>query len=164
VRTALVVPVPEAAPLVDPWRERTMTSPGLPPHVTLTFPFVPAAELDAALLEELRALFAGFRPFDFSLRRFERFYEWLVLDPEPAEPFVELTRAVLERWPEFPRYGGAYGDEIVPHLSVAQAEHEAAERAVAPGLPLAARATEAILLEEVEAARWRTAAQFRLGD
>ncbi len=46
--TALVVAFPEAWPIVDGWRERTCLdrpSIGIPPHVTLVFPFVPAEEV-----------------------------------------------------------------------------------------------------------------------
>ena len=66
LRTALVVGVSEPAPIVDGWRERTCSdkpSIGVPAHVTLLFPFVPAERLDDRLLAELDALFARFDPF-----------------------------------------------------------------------------------------------------
>jgi 2'-5' RNA ligase len=127
-------------------------SQGVPAHVTVLFPFVPAEEIDDALLEELRALFAGFEPFGFTLPRLRRFPTTLYLEPEPAGPFRELTRAVAERWPEHQPYEGEFED-VVPHLTVAQGEPElldAAEADVAPKLPLVTRATEATLLVEVE--------------
>src|SRR5215216_5253276 len=50
-RSALIVAVPEAEPLVGGWRLRyDDASLGVPAHVTLLFPFMPAEELGEALL------------------------------------------------------------------------------------------------------------------
>ena len=58
-RSALIVAVPEVEPLVGDWRSRYDNATlGVPAHVTLLFPFVPAAQLDDVLLGELEALFA----------------------------------------------------------------------------------------------------------
>ena len=65
-RTALVVEVPEAAAAVDGWRERTSPakpSNGVPSHVTVLFPFVPAAEVDDELIRKLGELFAALPSF-----------------------------------------------------------------------------------------------------
>jgi 2'-5' RNA ligase len=168
--SALIVTVPRAAPLVEGWLERTAgmkPSHGVPAHVTVLFPFVPAEEIDDALLEELRGLFAGFEPFGLTLPRLARFPTTLYLDPEPAGPFRELTRAVVERWPEHQPYEGEF-DEVVPHLTVAQGEKElldAAEADVSRKLPLVTRATEVTLLVEGErfGERWEPRARFPFG-
>lgn len=168
--TALIVPVPEAAPVVDGWRERTAQSKpstGVPAHVTVLIPFLPADEVDRGARDELRDLVAAFEPFDFALPGCARFPTTLYLVPEPSAPFTALTRAVVERWPALPAYGGDF-DEVVPHLTVAQGESavlDAAEAEVAPQLPLAARATEVLLLEQIEPAleTWRVRDRFRLG-
>jgi 2'-5' RNA ligase len=170
VETALVFAVPEAAPLAEPWLERTVLpkpSIGVPTHVTLLYPFVPAEAVDEALLAELGALFARFEPFDFTLTRTARFPRVLYLAPEPAARFIELTEAIMARWPEYPHWEGMF-DEIVPHLTVAEGEPEvldAAEADVVPGLPVAAQAREAVLLEELEPdwVRWGPRASFPLG-
>ena len=49
-----------------------------------------------------RSCSLGFEPFDFALTRVERWPTVLWLAPEPAERFVELTRAVAERYPGVP--------------------------------------------------------------
>ena len=49
------------------------------------------------------------------------------MEPEPREPFVELTQAVWRRWPGHPPYGGAHR-EIVPHLTLAVGAEDAARR------------------------------------
>ena len=167
--TALVVPVPEAAPLVDGWREQTATakpSAGMPPHVTLLFPFVPAEQVDDALLADLRALLGGFEPFDVTFVGTARFATFAYLAPEPAAPFAALIAAVAERFPDYPQYDGEHGD-VVPHLTIARGEPallDAAEADVLPKLPLSARVTEAHLFEELEALsqRWGSRARFPL--
>ena len=43
--------------------------------------------------------------------------------PEPAEPFVELTEALVQNFPEYPPYGGAFST-VTPHLTVADKSAE----------------------------------------
>jgi len=170
LRTAVIVAVPEAAELVDPWRERTCAdrpSIGIPAHVTVLFPFVPAAELDAKVVSALTEVAADADAFDFALTRPGRFPDTLYLEPEPAEPFVRLTEGVHARFPEHPPYEGAF-DTIVPHLTVASGEEallDDVEQNVVPGLPIRARADEIVLLEEVEGdwGRWDVRERLPLG-
>lgn len=169
LRSALVVAVPEAAPAVDAWRERTSAakpSNGVPAHVTILFPFVPAHAIDGDLLADLRAIFGGFREFRFGLQEARRFPEVLYLAPEPPGPFVALTKAVVASYPAYPPYSGEF-DSIVPHLTAAEGGPELlneAERGIRPFLPIPAEAHEVVLLEEVEPnlARWRTRARIPL--
>lgn len=168
--SALVVPVPRVGPIVEGWLERTVPSKpsiGIPVHVTLLFPFVPAEEIDERLLAGLRRLFAGSEPFGFTLPRTARFPTTLYLAPEPAGSFVELTKAICARWPGHEPYEGEF-DEIVPHLTVAQGESELLDLAdadVSPKLPVTVRATEVLLLEEVQPfwQEWRARESFPLG-
>lgn len=168
--TALLVPVPEAAPALDGWRERTARtkpSSGMPPHVTLLFPFADSDEVDYGMEDDLRHLFARFEPFDFTLGETGRFPTTLYLAPDPAEPFVELSRAIVAQYPQWQPYGGEI-DEIVPHLTVAQGEAallDAAEAEIASALPIAGRAAEVVLFEERErfGLLWEPRARFPLG-
>jgi 2'-5' RNA ligase len=168
-RTALVVEVPEAAVAVDTWRERTSPakpSKGVPAHVTILFPFVPAAELDD-VLDDLRALFARLPSFAFELRECRHFPGVLYLAPDPPDPFVALTEAVAAAYPAYPPYEGVFA-EIVPHLTAAEGEHSVLARAegeIRQLLPIPAEAREVVLLEEVdpELARWRTHSRLPLG-
>ena len=147
LRSALVVPVAGAAAAADPWRERTCTakpSAGIPPHVTIAFPFVPPSELDDALVEGLAELVGAVPGFPFELAGFGRFPEVLYLAPTPSEPFVALKERVHGRFPGYPLYGDPER-KFVPHLTVAQGESkllDAAEAAVRPFLPLRAEARE----------------------
>jgi 2'-5' RNA ligase len=166
-RTALVVAVPEAQALYDAWRERWDPAPGIPAHVTLLFPFRPAELVDDALLAELRELFAGAKPFDVEFRRVGLFDEVAYLAPAPAEPFVELTRTLVERYPEHPPYGDEGFDRIVPHLTIVNRSppellYEVAG-ALMRELPIRAAFREATLLEEGKDEVWRLGARFPLG-
>jgi 2'-5' RNA ligase len=165
-RTALIVEVPEAQPLYDAWRRRWDPPRGVPAHVTLLVPFRAPELVDDALLADLRELFAAAAPFEVEFRRVDFFEEVAWLAPEPAEPFVALTEALVARYPEHPPYGEAAYDRIVPHLTlVNRAPPELLAdvgAAVEPELPIRTRATRATLLEETAAGAWRPRASFAL--
>ena len=169
--SALVILVPEAEGLVKPFREAHDPSAavGVPAHITLLYPFKPPDEIDAAVLDGLTGCFAGVPPFDFRFETTRRFPQTLYLVPEPAEPFRRLTRAIWQRHPETPPYGGRHPD-IVPHLSLADRVDaatldrvEAAFSQAARGaLPLRAHAADVALLEN-RTGRWQIRAVLPLG-
>lgn len=151
-RTALVVPVPDLEPLVGPWREQfdPGAALGVPAHVTVGYPFLPLTAVTASVVEDLAALVAGEPAPTVTFARCGRFPEVLWLDPEPAAPFVRLTRALVARWPEAPPYGGRFGDDVVPHFTVAitpsEPDLDTVERDLGPSLPLTTVLREAVLL------------------
>lgn len=155
---AFSVPFRDLAPAVDEWRERTCAtkpSHGVLPHVTLLIPAPPDA---AGAAEAL----GSFGPCDVTFASFGRFPGTLWLAPEPAEPFVELTRSLLARFPGYEPYEGEFAG-ITPHLTVAQGEElSAAEAALEPLLPLCSRASSVVLFEQVAPDRWRENAEFAL--
>ncbi|MFI7403914.1 2'-5' RNA ligase family protein [Streptomyces sp. NPDC049541] len=142
-QTALVVPVPEAEAVVRPWRDRfdPAARSGVPAHVTVVFPFLPASLVDAGTCAALDEIFGHHRSFEVRFEESGRFPGVLYLAPTPDAPFRGLTEAVVERWPEAPPYGGKY--EPHPHLTVAQGQDEAVldeiEAGLRPDLPFAAR-------------------------
>lgn len=162
LRTGVIVPVPAAAAAVDGWRERTCNgrpSCGVPAHITLLYPFVPAAELTDATVAAVAEIIRAVPGFDLALVATTRLDGALCLVPEPADPFVRLTEAIVRRFPQYPPYEGAY-DRIVPHLTVAQGGDQVlreADRDVSARLPIITRVSETALLEEVEpeGGRWR---------
>jgi hypothetical protein len=165
--SALIVPVEAARALVAPWLgllPEAMRA--LPPHIAALSPFLPADALDEVLDRELEALLAGVPAFDFSLARVARLADAAVLVPEPADPFTALTRLLWDEWPECPPFGGAY-DDVTPRLTVAfdpaPADRAAMEAALAPALPLAARAVEVLLVEEDEMGFILERRRFTLG-
>ncbi|MEE4545625.1 2'-5' RNA ligase family protein [Streptomyces sp. V4-01] len=164
--TALVAMVPEADPLVAGARGQydPAAAAGVPAHVTVLYPFLPADQVDDGVRAALRALFAGHQPFELDFAGFGRFPDLLWLAPEPDRPLRALTAAVEAGWPQAPAYGGRF--EPVPHLTIAggqpQETYEALARALAPGLPLHSRVTEASLVVH-DGLRWQLRETFLLG-
>ena len=163
-RTALIIAVPEAEPVVGEWRERYDNARlGVPAHVTLLFPFVPREQLDDALLAELGELFASQAAFSFSLSRVERFPDVTWLAPDPPEPFRDLTELIVSRYPDYPPYEGIHG-EIIPHLTVADAAMSGEiDSTLTPHLPIDADAHEVLLLVEDDSSHWHRGQRFPLG-
>jgi 2'-5' RNA ligase len=157
-RTALIVAVPEAEPHVAELRlAHDSSAPlGVPAHITILFPFAPAGELDEDAVGDVLAAHAA---FDFQLASVEHFDDDVTyLAPVPSEPFAALTRAVAERWPEYPPYEGIF-ETVIPHLTVGETRLE-----LDPPLPIACRARDVMLIEEEEpGGRYRERRRFPLG-
>ncbi|SPF07190.1 hypothetical protein SMA5143A_8038 [Streptomyces sp. MA5143a] len=93
-----------------------------------------------------------------------RFPGVLYLAPEPDAGFRSLTEAIVERWPEYPPFGGQF-DDVVPHLTVAQGQDEVvlakAEADLLTGLPVIAQVSTVDLLIH-DGTQWRHRASFSL--
>jgi 2'-5' RNA ligase len=165
--TSLSVPLPALDRLVAPWRRAwdTAARHGGTAHVTVLFPFLPAASVDEAARSVLAELFAARPPFELRFTGFARFPGVLWLRPLPDAPLRALTSAVTARWPGHAPYGGLFGD-LDPHVTVAntggEEQHEAIEAALAPSLPLTER-VDAVTLVEFDGLRWQESARFPLG-
>ena len=163
--TGLIVPVEAARPLLAPWLPRLPAARALPPHITALWPFLPVDAVDAPVERRLEDLLAGAPAFPFALTRVAELADAAVLLPEPAAPFVTLTRLLWDEWPECPPYGGAY-DDVAPHVVVAidpsTADRWAIEAALAAHLPLATRAAEVLLVEETASGALRERRRFTL--
>ncbi|MGI5127300.1 2'-5' RNA ligase family protein [Pseudonocardia sp. CA-107938] len=164
--SAVIVPVPAAEPLVGALRAELdrHAALGVPAHVTVMAPFLPAAALDAATVADLAAVVATVPAFDVAFTQVRWFDDRLVyLAPEPAAPFVALTEAVGERFGLQP-YGGEH--EPVPHLTVAYdapAERlQAVAAELAGGLPVVAEIDQAVLYVEADG-RWAPHLPLPLG-
>jgi len=168
--TAIVVVVPEAASLVDGLRRRYTPdgAAGMPPHVTLLYPFLNGALLTATTEAGIHDAAGSFAPFDVALAataRFERPEDAVLwLRPEPREPFLALTAALVEAFPAQQPYGGAF-EEVIPHLTVAVGEPtvlDAIEAELIARLPVRARVEE-VALFQLEPGGWRRRESFPLG-
>ena len=154
--------------MVETWRRAHSPdgAAGMPAHVTLLYPFAAARDVELPVLAEL---FAGAEPFRYTLTGVA---EWpedgvVYLDPRPDEPFVELTRRIVGRFPEYRPYGGRFElDELRPHLTVVHTGDEGvradATASVAASLPIECSADEVWLVHEVNG-RWQRHTPFRLG-
>jgi 2'-5' RNA ligase len=149
------------------WRHDPSAAAGIPPHVTLMFPFVPPADLTEPLVESLEALIAAANPFDFALTRVHEFEQGVVyLEPEPAGPFAQLTRDIGRRFGLLP-FAGAFGERPIPHVTVAMPESGIRSPRVSdelgPYLPISLRAEAAWLMVGSNAQGWRTFREMPLG-
>lgn len=169
VQSALLVPVPDAEPLVERWRlaHDPVASEGVPAHITLVVPWLPPDRIGEGDLAALAEVLAGVPPWDFLLTRVGWFgTRVLWLAPEPAEPFVRLTHALAERFAT-PPWENEF-DEVVPHLTVGHADAGAGppldEAAAALGahLPVKCRAEEVWVMVG-DGARWTVRTRVGLG-
>ena len=68
LRSTIIVPVLEASHAVDRWPEQTCNdkpSIGVPAHITLIFPFVPATQLDQEMVGSLEQIVRETAPFAY---------------------------------------------------------------------------------------------------
>ena len=126
----------------------------LPPHVTVLYP----SPGDVEAIAQVLAPFAG---FDVTFERLDRFPGTLWLAPEPAEPFVAMTEAMVARFPEWQPYGGVF-KSVVPHLTIAQASLDDVAVQVEPLLPLASRVDSVVLYQSVDGRHWHETMTFDL--
>jgi hypothetical protein len=172
--TALVVPVPEAEPVIGTHRRQFDVAAGwgLPPHVVVLYPFVPPGQVDDLVCRRLAEVLAGQPAFDCTFAETAWFGqdEVLWLRPDPDEPFRLLTRAVHATFPDHPPYRGAHGGDPTPHVSIGMrrlgdlAGLRAAEEEVRRHLPVTTRVDRvALMAGRRDPGSWRLATTFPLG-
>jgi len=121
------------------------------------FPFLAEAALTDAVLAELAAVAALVAPFDVRFANVRRFEGVVWIEPEPTEPFRLLTKAMVERWPDHPPYGGVH-DTVIPHLTVVESETAPftdIEGQAQGFVPFVARAEVMELWVQDDDGRWR---------
>jgi hypothetical protein len=141
----------------------------IPLSLTLLYPWIPAADVTEADVEELRSFFAGRRPFEFELTRVDEFPGIVAYAvPEPDDELHALMRALWAKYPQCPPYGRE-GSEPPPHATLGRYEGptpitlEQARARVEPLLPVRCPISEATLMEEYEVDRMRIRETFPLG-
>ena len=109
-------------------------------EVVLLDPFLPADQVDAGVVEELRDLFADVVPFSYVLGEPTRFPGGgAYLPPRPVAAFRSIIGSLRRAFPEAARRTRAFDTEV-PHLALP----DDAVNAVAA--PVEAHAREAALL------------------
>jgi hypothetical protein len=141
-------------------RHVPVASLGVPPHVTILSPFMPAVDLDAGVRATIRDIAAGQPAFDVTFDRSAWFPDALYLVPDPASPFASLTLAVCRAFPAFPPYADPSfrPEDVRPHLTIAIGERPGLDRlvdAVTPSLPVGGRARALSVIVEGPDGRWR---------
>ena len=130
--SAFAVKVPSAEPLVGDLRQRfdATTKLGVPAHITVLVPFMDPQHITPAVLDRAQHALNRVAAFSFLLDRVARFPETAYLAPEPPEPFIAMTKALVDAFPEFQPYGGEH-EGVVPHLTVAHGNPLDADAAAA---------------------------------
>jgi 2'-5' RNA ligase len=139
---------------------------GVPAHVTVLYPFLPAGRLDDRVRASLDGIAAQVEPFEVTFTTVATWPSTVYLVPEPDEPFRRLTELVVQAYPGHPPYGGVHA-EIVPHLTVADRSEPPLgpiASAAARALPFRARASAIDLLATASGPpHWRRRWRFPLG-
>jgi 2'-5' RNA ligase len=167
--TALICRVPEVERYVARYRDRYDPSArrNVPAHVTVLYPFMSPADVDAVVLRRLADIARAVPCFTYRLSRTKRFPVALYLDPEPADSYAALMDAVSRAFPDFPPFEGKFA-EVVPHVTVAHGDEpllceiEVELRIALPATGVPARCHELVLIEN-SSGRWEQMHAFPLG-
>lgn len=134
----LIVPPKQVQVFSFPIRERydvESFKSNVPAHITLLYPFVPPEQVETAI-EELNRLCAGISPIEVTLNHYGTFKGAIFLEPSNPEPIVQLNHRLSQAFPEYPVYGGEYGAELHPHLTLARFDDpEEADNIELPPVP-----------------------------
>ncbi len=168
--TALICRVPEAEPFIGTYRERfdPPARRNVPAHVTILYPFMPPADVDDAVIAQLRVVADSVPSFAYRLADTQRFsIGTLYLVPNPGAPFMQLIDSVHRAFPDYPPFEGKFAT-VVPHVTVAHGdpqtlgEIDIALRIALPPGGIAARCADMILIENTTGV-WQTMQTFTLG-
>ena len=170
-RTALLVPVAADA-LVAGFRHRHnafAVARGLPPHITVLYPFAPALTVTETTSSDLARHFGTFPQFEAELTGVDSFSGFVWLAPEPRTRFLELIESTCARYPAFPPYAGG-GGEPEPHLTIAATGAggdldgivQLARSELSPMLPFRFSVSSVSLFEEGSDGRWSERQRFAL--
>jgi 2'-5' RNA ligase len=143
---------------------------GIPLHVTLLFPFVPPETLEDDVLWSLEEFFAARAALKLSLVELGEFPGVVYAVPEPGADLKGWVADLLERFPEYPPYGGEFAD-VVPHATLGTWERPdrrddvmaSARELTRRMFPLACDVRDVALLEEYGPDQWRERRRFPLG-
>jgi 2'-5' RNA ligase len=164
--SAIVVRVPLPRPMAQLRKHWDWAAGvGVPPHVTILFPFLPVGRLEPDVRREIATIAAAHDPFDVRFARVGRFPGVVFLAPEPSKPFARLTAALVARYPDFPPYGGVF-DEVIPHLTITESEDapfDAIAARAAGALPFRHHVSALEALVEGAEGRWHTRWRIPLG-
>ncbi len=167
--SAFVVKVPAAEAVVEDLRGRfdATSKLGVPAHITVLFPFMRLEDLTSDVLLQAKDALGAVQSFNFLLKSIGRFPTTTYLAPDPPEPFVALTIALVKQFSMSHPYGGAH-EGVIPHLTVAHGDaFHASEAALALEQRLRASepvrtACSSVTLIENSSGRWKEFYIFNL--
>ena len=125
MQSSLDILVPEVADLVAEWYRVTQAAEdGMPPHMTLLWPWIEPPVAESAISRAADAV-AGLASFTLTFNRCGRFPGVVYLVPEPVGPVDGLVRSLRVAFPETPPFRGEFGRAPIPHLTAAKSKNEA---------------------------------------
>jgi 2'-5' RNA ligase len=139
--------------------------------VTILSPFLDSTRLDRIVHNRLAAICIREPAFEVELVAVRRWEATEIgpavvwLEPQPAEPFTALSRAIWAAYPDCPPYGRE-DDDLEAHLTIAiddPSSFDSVETEASRLVPFHRRATTVALLVEAPDGRWRTRRRFALG-
>ncbi len=114
----------------------------VPAHISLILPFVQLDELPQAE-KKLRKICKTVAPFDITLKSYQNFPYAIFLVPQHPQPIIHLFEKIYAAFPDYPPYAGAYGNQLAPHMTIAEfktvEEREAVQAQLPPWKPMTFR-------------------------
>lgn len=170
LRTAIIIIFPELAPNIDKWRLRTVevARRGVPPHVTLLFPWkeAPVRDDDIAIISDLCKGVTSFNVEFDELKHFPGGTVYLSLRNE--QKILSLSKQIWSRFPETPPYEGIHKNPV-PHLTVAQSDVLTISKLYADvlldigdSLPFSCEVSGVAILEEDVTGEWHIRTRIAL--
>jgi 2'-5' RNA ligase len=164
--SALVLPVPSAESNIGALRRKFEPS-GISAHVTVLYPFVAAPSISHDVIDAVCEVLSRIEPFNFELSEIGWFEDRvLYLAPTPRAPFEELTALLVDRFPDYPPYRGAF-ESFIPHLTVGEGARPSQLRRAAGQLtqhmPIKSVAEAVWLMAPDPSGHWELRHTFPLG-
>lgn len=171
--SALLITCPQSEHVVGSHRAQydRAAQLGVPAHITVIYPFQAPdrmTEADHVRLQHIFTSLSGFMLVGASTAWFNQAV--LYVEPQDPSPIIELAEAVVDAFPDFPPYGGAF-EQLIPHLTVGHDQPvdvlRAAERDDLTKLPFSQKVTTVELWSGPPLSsgigRWVRARSYRLG-
>jgi demethylmenaquinone methyltransferase/2-methoxy-6-polyprenyl-1,4-benzoquinol methylase len=166
VQSALVIQVPPGASAPAELLGGKPAIQRIPPHITLLYPFAPPKEL-RAVIPALARVCAQVDPFPLTLNRYGRFETALFLEPDDPRALLDLFRRLSAAFSKYPPYGGEFGPDLRPHLTLAEykeaSELEALTLPPAPSLTFIVDRLHIFTGDPDRPGSWRSRAEIPLG-
>ena len=140
---------------------------GVPPHVTLLYPFIEPEGLTAEGRAKLADIAARHPAFDYRLARRAEWPDAIYVAVDPVEPFVRLQGDLQAAFPDWPIYGADSDFEFEPHITIADREgllaRDVREDSAWGAFPSPARAEAIDVIATRPNGRWRLVWRIPLG-
>jgi 2'-5' RNA ligase len=114
-----------AVPILRVYAPETLIR--VPAHLTVLYPFVSVDLLENAS-SVLYDLCADIPPFNVTLSGYGSFPGVTFMQPVDPTPIQAVFNHLFAAFPDCPPYGGRFGNELHPHLTVAEFPNEALQK------------------------------------